>query len=109
VLTFFGSLHGTKLLGLIVRSVAHLQSTGLPAVLLIIGQRRRPSPALPLRSGWFLERWFVPDIARPRMSHALYSVVTCSWRRSRTACRRAARRSSRPFSIGCPSSRPRAG
>lgn len=38
VLTFFGSLHGTKLLGLIVRSVAHLQSTGLPAVLLIIGQ-----------------------------------------------------------------------
>jgi len=38
VLTFFGSLHGTKLLGLIVRSVAHLQSAGLPAVLLIIGQ-----------------------------------------------------------------------
>ncbi len=38
VLTFFGSLHGTKLLGLIARSVAHLQSLGLPAVLLIVGQ-----------------------------------------------------------------------
>ncbi len=38
VLTFFGSLHGTKLLGLIVRSVAHLQSVGVPAVLLIVGQ-----------------------------------------------------------------------
>jgi glycosyltransferase involved in cell wall biosynthesis len=38
VLIFFGSLHVTKLLDLILRSPAHLEACAIPAALLVIGQ-----------------------------------------------------------------------